>query len=110
MGNAASFTDGIEDTAIIPSTIITKKLTHGCNIFVQNDEARAAFVSYLKSGVWMDQLIIEGDGAKALSDAFPISEGNPETTTFQEYIIPDSMDQSALEKLRREEVVMSEPQ
>jgi len=89
-----------EPTASTEPDIITKKLTHGCNLFIQNQAARKAFVEFLKSGEWIDALCADkGVRSNPLQELFmdfsssaPAKEPLPESTepqsNYHDYILP----------------------
>lgn len=59
MGNGASFV--VDNFLNIepshdPTDFVAKKLSHGCNLFVQDAEARAAFINFIKGASWVDKL------------------------------------------------------
>mmetsp|Transcript_24799 Transcript_24799/g.41439 ORF Transcript_24799/g.41439 Transcript_24799/m.41439 type:complete len:390 (+) Transcript_24799:122-1291(+) len=50
MGNVGGILSGEEE-----NEFLSKRLAHGCNLFISDEKARNAFVKFLKAGSWLDE-------------------------------------------------------
>ena len=82
MGNVSGVIEEVAMEVTHSNDMVSKKLTHGCNLFIQNESAREAFVKFIKSGSWVSQLQTESG---VLTDVDPVGGGK----TVQDYILPN---------------------
>lgn len=100
MGNGANIVAEnfvFSDVPYDPNDIVGKKLSHGCNLFVQDHDARQAFIAFIRGGTWVDHLNDESTSHSIAEERTGIVipkvvEELPESTLgekrFAEYDIP----------------------
>lgn len=78
-----------------PNDLITRKMTHGCNLFIQNPEARQIFVDYLTSGEWIDKLSSNSDFVRSVQSAAmdDASLAPQDGKHFNGYSLPDGAEE-----------------
>jgi PAS domain S-box-containing protein len=110
MGNSAALMPlaGGAESADTENVFLTKKLAHGCNLFIADEKAREAFVNFLKDGDWLNEYLRQTTEAVPGLEADLVSEVPPEASadaastepeTFHDYILPDGMKVENIEVL-----------
>lgn len=113
MGNAAAVVGGEEESS--GNEFLSKRLAHGCNLFVQDEKARAAFVKFLKAGKWVDQYTaqstIHNDPAPIsaedrMEDQAPTIEGEGKqnnadapVASYNNYVLPGTTSLEAVQQI-----------
>jgi hypothetical protein len=96
MGNTSSVMEGSEEGAESGS-FISKRLSHGCSLFIQDEKARGAFVKFLQDGDWIQKYVQDSNNTKipnqevedvgsAEAEEKKVEEAAPET--YNDYQLP----------------------
>jgi len=109
MGNAAAV---VGEEGQEGNDFLSKRLAHGCNLFVQDEKARGAFVRFLKSGKWVNRYTSEatthnGPSAEAVSSEDRVEgegEGEDKEATasvekYNNYELPATTSLEAIQKI-----------
>ena len=105
MGTAASISlDGGDEA----TSYLGKRLTHGCNLFIQDEIARRAYVNFLRRGHWIKQYTEQPKNDNALVTITSVAdEKNQPVDTYNGYSLPTDIPavqvQGMLEPKVREE-------